>query len=447
MLKRLLILVVALNLFGCISFKEEVKHNNALSHNEKSKYVFLFIGDGMGPNQRYVGEKAFGGKLWMNTLPVNAMVSTSPYGGGITDSAASATAFACGKKTKNKYLGVDHKGKSIESVGTMAKKLGWRIGIVSSVPLNHATPAAFYAHRSSRSMYNEIIQDLAVSNFDYFGGNSLIVKTKKKKKTLKSLKDNNYITIKSTKELPKLDSDKKYIVHNSIPNVIDRKNKGLSLADYTRLGIKHLYNNDSSFFMMVEGGKIDWCSHASDGGSMVHEVKDFDNAIKVALDFYKKHPNSTTIIVTSDHETGGLQLNNIKPEKLLQQKCSYNAMRHKLKKYKKEKLSYEKILLLMQEDLGIKKLSTEELSKLRSVWDFKKDEKVKKKYDKYSALLLCMKKIFNDSCGLKWTRGGHSAADVPLNAMGVGSELFSGYYENNQIARKLKSLIKVVAKK
>jgi len=444
MLKRFLILVIALNLFACVSFKEEVKHNNALSHSEKSKYVFLFIGDGMGPNQRHVGEKAFGGKLWMNTLPVNAMVSTSPYGGGITDSAASATAFACGKKTKNKYLGVDHKGKSIESVATMAKKLGWKIGIVSSVPLNHATPAAFYAHRSSRSMYNEIIQDLAVSNFDYFGGNSLIINSKNKKQILKCLKDNNYITIKSTKELPKLDSDKKYIVHNWIPNVIDHNNKGLSLADYTRLGIKHLYNNDSNFFIMVEGGKIDWTSHSNDGGSMVHEVKDFDNAIKVALDFYKKHPKSTTIIVTSDHETGGLQLNNIKHEKLLQQKCSYGTMNYKLKKYKKEKLPYKKVLLLMQEDFGIKKLSTEELSKLHSAWIPKK---VKKKHDKYSALLRCMKKIFNERCGLKWTRGGHSAADIPLNAIGVGSELFAGYYENNQIAHKLKNLIKAVAKK
>lgn len=410
----------------------------------------------MGAKQRLVAQKAFASKLWMNTLPVKALVNTSNYRGGITDSAASGTAFACGEKTQNKVLGLDHKGNPIESVAEMAKKLGWKVGIISSVPLNHATPAAFYAHLPTRYMYDEIIKNLAVSNFNYFGGVSLMLK-KKGKEALKSLKNNNYIMISSSKKMPQLDSDKKYIIHSRMPYVIDRnENSGLHLADYTRLGIKHLYTGKGKtkgFFMMVEGGKIDWSGHANDGGSLIHEVKAFDNAIKVALDFYKKHPKSTTIIVTADHETGGLHFspNSIHCTQLLQQKHSYAIMSGKLNKYKKEKLPFKKILSLLQKNYGIKKFSTEELKKLRKVWIILKGTKSKDKitilYGAYKPLLLCMQRIFNKRCGLKWTSRGHTASLVPLDAIGVGSKVFTGYYENNQIAHKLKSLIKQRAKK
>jgi alkaline phosphatase len=443
MLKRILIVLVALNISGCINVKAKVKDNNA-------KYVFLFIGDGMGSSQVVAAEKALGTKLWMNTLPVKALVSTSAYGGGITDSAAAATAFACGGKTKNRFLGLDHKGKSIESVAEMAKKLGRKVGIVSSVQLNHATPAGFYAHRPNRGMYNAIIQDLAVSNFDYFGGGSLIVKSKQKEalKALKALRNNNYIMIKSPKKMPQLDPNKKYIVHSSLPYVIDRnENSGFSLADYTRLGIKHIYTGvgkTKGFFMMVEGGKVDWSSHSNDGGSLIHEVKALDDAVKVALDFYKKHPMSTTIIITADHETGGLHfLPNVKSAQLLKQKHSSAVMSGRLNKYKKEKLPFEKLLPLLQKNYGIKKFSTEELKKLRKVWDMKR---TKVAYP-YKALLRCIQRIFNERCGLKWSTSGHTASPVPLTAIGAGAKIFDGYYENTQIAHKLKSLIKPDAKK
>ena len=440
MLKIFLLLLVVLGSLNNLC-AETVKHNNTLYHGKGAKYVFLFIGDGMGLRQCLVTEKAFGTKLWMKALPVKALVSTSPYAGGVTDSAAAATAFACGQKTQNGVLGLDHKGKSIESVAEMAKKLGWKVAIISDVPLNHATPAGFYAHRQKRNMYDEIIQDLAVSNFDYFGGGSFIIKNKRKE-VLKTLKDSNYIIIKSPKKMPQLDSNKKYIVHSKLPYVIDRnENSKLSLADYTRLGIKHVYTGagkTKGFFMMVEGGKIDWCGHANDGGSLIREVKAFDDAVKVALDFYSKHPKSTTILVTADHETGGLHFfPNIKPAKLLNQKHSYTVINNSLSKYKKEKLSFEKTLPLLQADYGIKEFSSEELKKLRTAWG----------NGEYNSLRRCMQRIFNKHCGLEWKTGGHTATPVPLIAVGIGSKVFDGYYENNKIADKLKSLIKPVPKK
>lgn len=444
---------------------ETTRHNNTLYHGKGAKYVFLFIGDGMGSLQRISAEKAFKTKthpkLWMNTLPFRGAVNTLSYGGGITDSAASATAMACGLKTRNGILGLDHKGKSVESVTEMAKKMGWKIGIVSSVQLNHATPAAFYAHRLKRHMYDEIIQDLATSNFEYFGGGSLKIKAKRKE-VLQALKNHNYILIKSPKTMPQLESDKKYIVHTNMPYVIDRnKNSGLTLADFTRLGIKHIYSGagkTKGFFMMVEGGKIDWSGHANDGGTLIREVKAFDDAVKVALDFYKKHSGSTTIIVTADHETGGLHpsRSGIKPgwtaPRLLRQKSSYGVMNSKLRKYKKQKLPFEKVLPLLQANFDIKEFSPKELEQLREAWiiftgDKKDKTKVKILYGSYNPLVLCMQHIFSKRCGLKWTNTSHSALAVPITAIGVGAKIFAGYYENTQIANKLKSVLKPVAEK
>jgi len=188
MLKFFLLLFTFSGIFNVL-YAEKIKPPNTLYHGQSAKYIFLFIGDGMGNHQRIVTQKAFGNKLWMNTLPVNAFIKTTAYGGVITDSAAAATAFACGEKTKNYVLGLDRKGKSIESVAEMAKKLNRKVGIITCVPLNHATPAGFYAHRRKRYMYNAIIEDLAVSNFDYFGGGSLTIR-KKRSKVLKALKDN-----------------------------------------------------------------------------------------------------------------------------------------------------------------------------------------------------------------------------------------------------------------
>jgi alkaline phosphatase len=456
MLKLFLVFLVFWGTFNGLC-TEKLKPNNAVYHGERAKYIFLFIGDGMGAAQRLVTEKALATKLYMDTLPVKALVGTSHYGGGITDSAAAVTAFACGVKTKNAVLGLDYKGKPVESVAEMAKKHGWKVGIISSAPLNHATPAGFYAHLQKRSMYDEIIKNLAVSNFDYFGGASFIFKNKRQE-ALKALKDNNYIVIQASEKMPELDANKKYIVHSKMPYVIDRnKDSGLNLADYTRLGIKHIYTGTGrtkGFFMMVEGGKIDWSCHANDGGGMIHEVKNFDNAVKVALDFYKKHPDSTTIIVTADHETGGLHFPpaSINAADLTKQKCSYAVMTSRLNEYNKEKLPFKKVLLLLQENYGIKKFSAEEqkdIYKDRIVFTGVKNPENKTKilYGKYKHLLFCIQRIFNKRCGLRWTSKKHTASLVPLDAIGVGSRVFAGYYENNQIASKLKSLISPAAEK
>lgn len=138
------------------------------------KYVFLFIGDGMSIPQRMTAEELArintGKGLAINAMPNQALTTTRSANSFITDSAASATAIACGAKTKNGAVGVDAKGARLESIAEVARDSGRKVGIVTSVTLNHATPAGFYGHNLSRGNYYEIGLDLIDSRFDFFGG-------------------------------------------------------------------------------------------------------------------------------------------------------------------------------------------------------------------------------------------------------------------------------------
>jgi alkaline phosphatase len=433
--------------------------NNALYKGKGAKYIFLFIGDGMGPLHLEVAERALKTekqqKLWINTLPVKGRIDTPSYGGKITDSAAAATALACGVKTRNGVLGLDEKGNPVRSIAEKAKKMDWKVGIISCVQLNHATPAGFYAHRQKRSMYDEIIDDLGNSGFDYFGGGSFIIKGDQRK-LYAYLNEKKYNMISSPKEFPELDPAKKYIVHSEMPYVLDRdKNSGFTLADFVRLGLKHVFVDEgksNGFFIMVEGGRIDWASHANDTGAMVHEVKAFDETVKVALDFYKKHSDSTTIIVTADHETGNLTANfqqtkkNWNASRLLAQKHSYGVINNKLREYKKQNMSFDQMVSLIKEDYGIKSFSKPEMKKLREAWEVfngnqKSNRKIKLLYGSYNPFAMCLQHIFSKRCGIEWKNFSHSVREVPVCAIGVGAEIFEGFYENNQIAKKVESLM------
>ena len=242
---------------------------------KRAKYVFLFIGDGMSLPQRMIAQnylKSLGGDdLLINSLPVQSITFTKSADSLITDSAASATAIACGEKTKNHYIGVDSNGNPLTSTAYVAKKSGRKVGIVTSVTLTHATPAAFYAHNSNRGNEYEIALDLVNSSFDYFAGGGIAQHDNKNAKSFKGdiyslAKNSGYSVFVGEKEFSEISGQKKVIaVENkawAMPYFIDKKD-GLRLADFTRKGIE-LLDNPKGFFMMVEGGKIDWMCHAND---------------------------------------------------------------------------------------------------------------------------------------------------------------------------------------
>ena len=305
----------------------------------KAKYIFLFIGDGMGASHVAVTEsylsykegKLGGEHLLMTQFPYYGMATTYSANKNITCSSAAGTAIACGVKTNNGTLGVDKDSVSVESVAAVLKEEGYKIGLLTTVPINHATPAAFYAHSVKRTDYYAISSEIPASGFDFFAGTGFLQfngKDNDKESTEDFLERNGYTVSYGIEEFRKesVGKDKVvfcqaknrgksagYYVSDGLENTgVKSEEPGVELTDATmaemlELALEYL-GDEEPFFIMGEGGIIDWASHENRTMSTVENVLDFDAAIKVAYEFYKQHPKETLIIVTADHETGGLTL-------------------------------------------------------------------------------------------------------------------------------------------
>ncbi len=443
----------------------------ALSANQSSpKYIFLFIGDGMGGFQRIAAEQFVKGVpadsqfsrpdgLIINSLPVRGITGTNSVGNNLTDSAAAGTALACGVKTRNGWLGVDPFGKPVENLSTVAANNGKKVGIITSVMINHATPAAFFAHEPGRSHYNEIASQMPNSGVDFFAGGGLSWDGKKvpDEKMYQSLTDAGYTVAVGKEELDAIQPGQKalalYAKHGgAIPYLIDIVNghakKGVTLADFVTKGIE-LLDGPNGFFMMVEGGAIDWACHSNDASAFILETIDMDDAVKVAYDFYLKHPRETLIVITADHETGGLKQIDAatKPNASVLAGFTMRGgmLAQKLGQFKAEKASFDKVLTIVEEATGVSDFNEKELMILQTAWaislDPSKKEKREWNYDTYDSAATAALHIMAKRAGLAWTTGGHSANPVPTTAIGVGSQNFAGQYENTEIAQKLKALI------
>lgn len=236
------------------------------------------------------------------------------------DSASTAASIATGYKTYSDMINVDITGSvSYQKIAEkLHKERGWKIGIISSVNLNHATPAAFYAHQASRNSYYEIGEELVASGFEYFAGGGLkkVTGNNKDKKNLYTLAEENGYKITFTQEeAEKISSSNEKVIlidehladSDALAYELDRSNDEWALKDYVKKGIEVL-DNENGFFIMCEGGKIDWACHANDAGSTVSDTLALADAVEVAIDFAKEHPDETLILVTGDHETGGLTI-------------------------------------------------------------------------------------------------------------------------------------------
>ena len=305
------------------------------------KYVFFFVGDGMSSSQIQATEAYLttknGGKstdaadllknenrLNMSKLPVLGMQTTYDAHALMTDSASAGTAFACGVKTNSGVIGMDEtKTISYKSIAELAAEKGKRIGVISSVSLDHATPAAFYASVPSRSDMNAVAKQMAASGYDFFGGGGLAaseagtIKAQMKTAGYTILNDRPSILALKKNPKSKVFCINPYLQDSAaMPYAIDQPETNLSLAEMTEVAIDSLQtrksggkrwaSKDEGFFLMVEGGKIDWACHANDAMAAIGDTLDFDDAVGVALEFYRKYPSQTLIVVTGDHETGGM---------------------------------------------------------------------------------------------------------------------------------------------
>ncbi len=287
------------------------------------RHIFLFIGDGMGllhvEAARLAAESAGLPALSFAGFPVQGRASTANAVFGVTDSAAAATAIATGHKTTNGVLSVSPLGGvAYETLPDLAKARGMKVGIVTSVSLNHATPAAFYAHSVSRSGYHDIALQLADSDIDFFGGGGLLQPRGidgKGEDALVRARSKGFSTIGTKSGFDALTPGGGRVIafaegldsDASMPYEVDRMPGEQSLADFVTKG-SELLESDAGFLMVIEGGKIDWASHDNDSWLMIPEVLALGGAVDAAMRFLAAYPDDTLIVVTSDHETGGLVL-------------------------------------------------------------------------------------------------------------------------------------------
>lgn len=383
--------------------------------NTRAKYIFLFIGDGMGASHVAVTEsylsykegKLGGEQLLMTQFPYYGMATTHSANRNVTCSSAAGTAIACGVKTNNGTVGVDKDSVRVESIATMLKEEGYKVGLLTTVPINHATPAAFYAHSVKRTDYYGISCDIPASGFDFFAGTGFLQFTGKdndKESTEEFLERNGYTVSYGIEEFRKesVGKDKVvfcqaknrgksagYYVSDGLENTgVESEEPGADMTDATmpemlELALEYL-GDEKPFFIMGEGGIIDWASHENRTMSTVENVLDFDAAIKVAYEFYKKHPKETLIIVTADHETGGLTLGAGRAT------INWKAL----------------------EEQWIE-------SGKKNILDAEANAELNKK------------------CSIGWTTVKHAGGAVPVYAIGVGAEKFNGQIDNTEIMGKI----------
>ena len=282
-------------------------------NNDKRKKVtnvILLIGDGMGLAQIYAGYTAAAGQLNLfNFLNIGLSKNTSADS-YITDSAAGATAMATGQKTNNRFVGVDSMGKVLLSIPELIVTKGMKSGLISAGDITDATPASFYAHQKERSFSEEIAADFLNSPVDILiGGNYAAFEQRKDSQNLISaLQHKGYVTTNHFTDLDSISANK-FIVLDTEAIKPKQNGRGKFLVESLSKTLKVLSKNKKGFFIMAEGAQIDHGGHQNNTGFMVQEMLDFDQLVGEAMRFVDKN-KETLLIVTADHETGGMSLLN-----------------------------------------------------------------------------------------------------------------------------------------
>lgn len=474
-----------------------VVKENAVSANTAAtkvpKYVFLFIGDGMSYPQIQLSNYYLSAlndtnnnnkvesknNLSFLNFPVAGSAQTYDSSSFCPDSASTATSISTGHKTYSGTINMDEtKSVSYETISEKLKEqLGYKIGIISTVNLNHATPAAFYAHQASRNDYYEIGAEMIESGFDYFAGGGLLKPTGKngdQKDLYEMAVEAGYNVVKTKADAEKINasSGKTIIIDETLADSdamsydMDLENGEWALKDYVKKGIEVL-DNDTGFFMMVEGGKIDWACHANDAASTISDTVALDDAVKEAVKFYNEHPDETLILVTGDHETGGLTigfagtdydtfLTNIKNQKISYAKYDSDYV----SKYKENKTSFEDVLKDVQNLFGLVTssnaaqakdetlvLTDYEYNKLKDAYDKTmsgSEEELSQEeyvlYGTYEPLTVTITHLLNNKSGVSFSSYAHTGLPVEVLAMGAGQDLFEGFYDNTNIYSNLAKL-------
>ena len=456
---------------------------------QKPKYIFLFIGDGMGTAQIqsarfYKGTVDNNGAvteadLSFTSFPTVGSVTTYDSTSFCPDSASTATSIATGHKTESGVINMCPWTRDVP-YETIAEKLhaqkGYKVGVISSVNIDHATPAAFYAHQKTRKNYYQIGVELANSGFEYFAGGEF------QKVNGDGAGPNNHevaaqagynvVTTQAGAAALTAGAGKTLIIAENLADgkamnyAMDAAAGEWQLTDYVKKGIE-LLDNPKGFFLMTESGKIDWACHANDAGSTINDTIALADAVDEAVAFANEHPDETLILVTGDHETGGLTIGYAGTDydtdltNLSNQKISYAKFDSDyVTKYKAEQTPFETMMQDVEELFGLKMsgdaddklvLTEYEIGLLRDAYaktlaDEKADENNQEEYvlyGTYEPLSVTITHLLNNKSGIDFSSYAHTGLPVAVFAQGVGQENFGGFYDNTDIYHKLADLMDI----
>ena len=483
-MKRILTILAAsmltISMLAAGAAGETEKTIRAIAEDASPKYVFMFIGDGMSSPQ-VNSAQVFNGcnesglidlkELTFTQFPVVGIQYTQDATSFAPDSASTATSLSSGFKTHSGVIGmgIDKTTKGT-TIAEMLRDKGWKIGIVSTVTINHATPAAYYAHVASRNDYYEIGLQMAASDFDYFGGGSVNQADNGDKSIYEVLEDNGYLVTNDRDTILSLNSDSGKVYAYSpvlqddgaMMYALDAEDDQLQLKDFVRKGIDVL-DNETGFFMMVESGKIDWAGHANDALANIYDTLAFDEAIQVAVEFAKQHPDETLIVVTGDHETGGMTIGYAATgydtafDILRNQKCSFVAFDEMVaERIAAGDFSFDVLMDMVKENFGLVApgesaevealvMNDYEYALLQKAYDDAMSGNVdgyeeSLLYGGYNPISVTLTHIINNKAGIGWTSYAHTGLPVPVYAYGEGAEAFIGSYDNTQVALRLMDL-------
>ena len=481
-MKKLFALILALAMLTCAATAMAEDAAPATP-----KYVFMFIGDGMG-NPQVTATQYYLGALENpdSTIPVPAQLSFTDFEnvGLMTtydassfcpDSASTATSMASGQKTLSGVINYNiDLTESFKIITEYAKEAGKKVGVISSVSLDHATPAAYYAKSESRGEYYDIaLQGVSGTTLDFLGGGSYLTPDGDgTQANLFDVAEENGFTVANTLEdIRALNSESGRVLaitpdiadSSSMQYEIDRVRMeaegadSLSLAEMVQAGISVLDNDEEGFFLMTEGGKIDWSCHANDAMTSIMDTIALSDAVQVAIDFAAEHPEETLIIVTADHETGGMTIGfattayDTHFNYLQNQTISFTQFDAVIGEMRENGATFEDALAEIEKYYGLTTeegqdltLTETEIASLTAAFELSmlpSEERVigeqeELLYGGYEPLSMAVSHIINNKAGLSFTSYAHTGLQIPVYAMGVGADTFSGLYDNTDIFSK-----------
>ena len=444
---------------------------------KKPKYVFYFIGDGMSFNhilgtEHYNTEKAGASKtLRLNFTQFNTRNFVTNYSASnlVTDSAAAGTALASGKKTGNAHIGVDMEGNELRTLADVASELGYKVGLVTNVGINHATPSCFYGHTSDRFGFPKLVDDYIASDVAFIAGSTIMdmksgpqdpkykpITTAELAERIRNAGIELTLDIEqaakcSGKRVALVANDKE---NKHVPYVIDRKGgEQHTLINHSKAAIEYLAcEAEDGFFLMIEGGKLDYAAHEQDAVTTFYEVNEFAKCVQLALEFAKQHPKETLIVVTSDHETGGMSLGwdhyEIRMNVLQAQKASAIEVTKIIQKMRAEgKRNWKDYKQVLSDSFGlwsVVPVSKEDEALLkRDFYDIfmKHGPMVDGLYNKSEFIVYDAIRILNKAASIDWTSLYHTGMYTPLFVKGFGEELFLDCRDQTDIPKTIAKLM------